>query len=126
MSKNTKNTNKKIRDDSEPSALQRTNLSKGPFHLVLPDIDEEATQVATSTSSSSSNIIRKYLARNISLSKKLTTNTPSSSTPSSSTTPSALANIQMKIPNIRLLKSCIDLPKKIPQPLENEDERGKF
>ena len=62
----------------------------------------------------------------MSSSRKLTTNTPSSSTPSSSTTPSALANIQIKIPNIRLLKSCIDLPKKIPQPLENEDERGKF
>src|SRR5579859_7995052 len=85
MSKNTKNINKKIRDDSKPSALQRTNLSKGSFHLVLPDIDEEATQVATSTSSSSSNIVQKYLARNISSSKKLTTNTPSSQVSSTST-----------------------------------------
>ena len=143
MSKNTKNTKnvKKTGDDSERPFRD----PERPFRLVVPDFNEDETHNISSSRKFNTNTSKipqvssssplpeiSQTSSSPSLSKASSSSPSfpkishvSSSTTSSSNMPS-LANLQIKIPNIRLPKSVTDLPKKIPQPLENENERSKF
>ena len=114
-----------------------TNTSKIPqvsSSSPLPEISQTSSSPSLSKASSSSpsfpKISRTSSSPSLSKASSSSLSFPkishvSSSTTSSSNMPS-LANLQIKIPNIRLPKSVTDLPKKIPQPLENENERSKF